>query len=118
MEDIPPVPGAEDDQQILDAAKKVGFTKPQADAITLMPGLYLTSQGSLIMMRDDGSPVSYILPGLLPADDTVIMRRTAGLTAFMRALLVQKASSLPADNPARRIGEMDENAFNKLIAQP
>ena len=114
----PPVPGAADDTQILAAAKSMGFTKPRTDTITLMPGLYLTGPGSLIMMREDGDRVTYVLPGLLPDDDAVVMRPTRDLTAFMRALLVQKAASLPTGNPGRWIGEMDDNAYNKLISQP
>jgi len=104
-----------DNREIIDTAKKLGFTRSQGAPTRLIPGLYLTDEGALILTREDGSPVSYPMPGLRPADDTVIMRPNNELTAFMRRLLVSKAASLPPDNPGRRLGEMSDDAYNEII---
>jgi len=93
---------------------KIPAAQP-AELIRLIPGLYLTRGGSLLLMFDDGSQATYVLPGLLPSEGAAIMPSDPGLSVFLRSLLVNKAGSLPPDNPARWLGEMSEDDYKKLV---
>ncbi|HNW43294.1 MAG TPA: hypothetical protein PKI19_02245, partial [Elusimicrobiales bacterium] len=99
------------------AAKLAAPPREAAPAgfIKLAPGVYADqAAGSVVFLRDDGDLVSFPMPGLSPVEDAVQIAPGTGLTAFVRALLVNKAKILPLENPARRLGEMDDDAYQKL----
>lgn len=90
--------------------------QPPDRFIKLAPGAYVGFEtGAIVFLRDDGDLVSYPMPGLPLYEDAVRLPPYPQFTAFVRALLKTKASTLPPENPARRLGEMNEDDYQRFI---
>ena len=129
---LPPIKGESreallmrDIKAALDAALARLGPEPEREAalagfIKIAPGIHIDAvTGSVLFVRDDGDLVSFALPGLPPAEDAVHIQPGPELTAFVLALLENKAPLLPAENPARRLIkkpelEMPKNEYQRL----
>ncbi|OGR95045.1 MAG: hypothetical protein A2016_08370 [Elusimicrobia bacterium GWF2_62_30] len=84
--------------------------------LKLSPGIYVdAASGAVVFQRDDGDLVSCAMPGLPAVEDAVRMRPSEELSAFVRGLLVAKCKMLPESNPARWLGQLNDDDYKRFI---
>jgi len=100
-----PRPGAAQ----VSAAAPAGYLK-------LCPGIYVEPVGGgLVFLREDGTPAAVPMPGLPAIKGMESLTPAPELAAFLRALLVAKAGTLPEANPARWLGQLNNDDYQRFI---
>ena len=108
-------------QAALDAAlPKPGSATASAAApsgyLKLCPGIYAEAVGGgIVFQREDGALVACPMPGLPAIKGMERLAPAPELTAFLRALLVAKAKTLPESNPARWLGQLNDDDYKRFI---
>ena len=89
---------------------------PTAGYIKLCPGVYVESVGGgIVFLREDGSLAACPMPGLPAIKGMENLPPAPELTAFVRTLLVAKAKTLPESNPARWLGQLNDDDYKRFI---
>ncbi len=89
---------------------------PPAGYIKLCPGIYVEPVGGgLVFLREDGTPAAVPMPGLPAIKGMERLAPAPELAAFLRALLVAKAGTLPEANPARWLGQLNDDDYQRFI---
>ena len=84
--------------------------------LKLAPGVYAgTDTGAIVLLRDDGDLVCCVMPGFPVEEEAVRLRPSPELAGFLRAVMTVKGKMLPAGNPARRLGEMQDDEYQRLV---
>lgn len=88
---------------------------PPAGYIKLCPGVYVESVGGgVVFLREDGTLAAYSMPGLPAIKGLERLTPAPELTAFLRALLAAKAAALPESNPARWLGQLNDDDYKRF----
>lgn len=84
--------------------------------IKLCPGIYVEPVGGgLVFLRVDGTLAACPMPGLPAIKGMERLSPTPELAAFVRALLTARAGTLPEANPARWLGQLNDDDYQRFI---
>ncbi len=110
-----------DIQVALDAALPKPGSAPvtQADTsgyLKLCPGVFVDAVGGgMVLLRADGALIACPMPGLPAIKSLERLTPAPELAAFLRALLVARAKTLPESNPARWLGQLNDDDYQRFI---
>jgi spermidine synthase len=91
-------------------------TSALAGYLKICPGIYVEAvTGGVVFLREDGALVACPMPGLPPVKGLEKLSPTPEVAAFVRALLVARAKTLPESNPARWLGQLNDDDYQKFI---